>query len=32
MAGADSSAGQAAEFYDYDVARDARFGTGTGSN
>ena len=30
-AGADSSAGQAAEFYDYDVARAGRFGTGPGS-
>ena len=29
--GADSSAGQAAEFYDYDVAREGRFGTGPGS-
>ena len=28
MTGADSSAGQAAEFYDYDVAREGRFGAG----
>ena len=29
--GADSSAGQAAEFFDYDVAREGRFGAGPAS-
>ena len=29
--GADSSAGQAAEFFDYDVARDGRFEAAPGS-